>query len=183
MDRVVPNHEDDESGFTLIEVIVASVVLVVGLVAVAYGMALGLAVVTTSQQDTIARQKAREAMEDVFAARDTASITFDQVCNIAAGTPCIFVNGFTLLTLPGPDGIVNTADDTCAPCESVWTPGPDGILGTADDVQVPLTGFQRQIQVTVLTPILKQVTVTIQYTTPKGLTRSVTLVALMSPYV
>lgn len=46
-----------------------------------------------------------------------------------------------------------------------------------------LSGFQRQIQVTQLTSILKQVTVTIQYTTPNGSRSSVTLVALMSPYV
>jgi prepilin-type N-terminal cleavage/methylation domain-containing protein len=181
MDRGVPRHEHNDSGVTLIEVIVASVVLVVGLVAVAYGMALGLAVVTTSQQDTIARQKAREAIEDVFTARDTSTLTFDQICNVGAGAGCIFVSGFTALTTPGPDGIVNTADD--GGTETVDTPGPDGVLGTADDIQVALSGFQRKIQVTQLTAILKQVTVTIQYTTPNGLTRSVTLVALMSPYV
>jgi prepilin-type N-terminal cleavage/methylation domain-containing protein len=182
MNRKISRHEHDDSGFTLIEVMVASVVLVVGLVAVAYGMALGLSVVTTSQEDTIARQKAREAMEDVFTARDTASITFDQICNIAAGTPCIFVVGFTGLTLAGPDGIVNTADDPAA-IETVVTPGADGILGTADDVLVPLNGFQRQIQITALSPVLKQIAVTIQYTTPRGITRSTTLVAVMSPYV
>ncbi|MGA2631705.1 MAG: prepilin-type N-terminal cleavage/methylation domain-containing protein [Terriglobia bacterium] len=181
MGRGVPRHEHDDSGFTLIEVIVAAVVLVVGLVAVAYGVALGLAVVTTSQQDTIARQKAREAMEDVFTARDTSTLTFDQICNVGTGTGCIFVSGFTALTTPGPDGIVNTADD--GGTETVYTPGPDGVLGTADDVQVTLSGFQRQIQVTQLTSILKQVTVTIQYTTPNGSRRSVTLVSLMSPYV
>jgi len=181
MDRVVARREHDERGFTLVEVLVASVILVVGLLSVAYGLGLGLAVVATSQQDTIARQKAREAMEDVFAARDTANITFDQVCNIVTGTSCIFVNGFTALTTPGPDGIVNTADD--GGVETVYTPGPDGILGTADDVQVPLNGYRRSIQVTQLSPILKQITVTIQYTTPNGLRRKVTLVAVMSPYV
>lgn len=177
----VPRHEYDDSGFTLIEVMVASVLLVVGLMAVAYGMVLGLAVVSTAQQDTIARQKAREAMEDVFTARNTSNVTFDQICNIAVGTPCIFVSGFTPLATPGNDGIVNTVDDGAM--EWVWTPGPDGILGTADDVKVYLNGFQRQIQVTTITPILKQVTVIIRYTTPQGFTRSVTLVAVMSPYV
>jgi prepilin-type N-terminal cleavage/methylation domain-containing protein len=172
---------DDESGFTLVEVLVASVVMVVGLLSVAYGLALGMNVVATAQQDTIARQKAREAMEDVFTARDDAHITFAQVCNIGAGPSCIFVNGFTALTTPGPDGIVNTADD--GGVETVDTPGPDGILGTADDIQVPLTGFQRSIQVTQLSSILSQITVTIRYTTPQNLTRTVTLVALMSPYV
>jgi prepilin-type N-terminal cleavage/methylation domain-containing protein len=182
MERATPPQaHDDESGFTLVEVLVASVVMVVGLLSVAYGLALGATVVATAQQDTIARQKAREAMEDVFTARDDARITFSQVCNIGQGPSCIFVSGFTQLTSPGPDGIVNTADD--GPVEIVYTPGPDGILGTADDVAVPLYGYQRQIQVTQLSPVLSQITVTIQYTTPRNITRSVTLVALMSPYV
>lgn len=132
-------REHNDSGLSLVEVVVASLVLVTGLVAVAYGVTLGLAVVTSSQLDTIARQKAREAMEDVLTARDDANITFDQVCNVGSGASCIFVNGFTALTTPGPDEIVNTADD--GPTETVWTPGPDGILGTADDVQVPRNGF------------------------------------------
>ena len=181
MDRGVPRHEHDDSGFTLVEVIVASLLLVVGLLAVAHGFGLGIAVVKTAQDDTIARQKAREAMEDVLSARDTSNVTFDQICNISAGTPCIFVNGFTALTTPGNDGIVNTADD--GPVEWVWTPGPDGILGTADDDKVYLNGFQRRIQITQITPILKRITVTVQYKTPGGLTRLVTLEAVVSPYV
>jgi len=174
-------RQPSESGFTLVEVMIATVIMVVGLLSVAYGVGCGLAVVLTSGEDTIARQKAREAMEDVFTARDDALVTFDQVCNVGNGANCIFVNGLTPLTTAGPDEIVNTADD--GGVETVDTPGPDGILGTADDIQVPLTGYQRSIQVTQLSPILKQITVTIQYTTSRGLTRTVTLVALMSPYV
>jgi len=170
-----------ESGFTLVEVLIATVVMVTGLLSVAYGLGLGVAVIQTSTEDTLARQKAREAMEDVFTARDDARMTFDQVCNVGGGPNCIFVNGLTGLTTAGPDGIVNTADDGAI--ETVVTPGPDGILGTADDIQASLVGYQRSILVTQITPILKQITVTIQYTTPQGLTRSVTLVALMSPYV
>lgn len=181
MDREVPRYEHDDSGFTLVEVMIASLLLVVGLVGLAYCFALGLAVVTTAQEDTIARQKAREAMEDVLSARDTSNVTFDQICNVSVGTPCIFVNGFTALTTPGNDGIVNTADD--GPVEWVWTPGPDGILGTADDDKVYLNGFQRRIQITQITAILNQITITVQYKTPRGLTRTVTLVAVVSPYV
>ena len=172
---------DSESGFTLLEVLIASIVLIVGLVAVAYCFGLGLAVVTTAQEDTVARQKAREAVESVFTGRDTSNLTYDQICNVAAGTPCIFVNGFTSLTTAPVSGIVNNIGDL-GPVETVWTPGKDGILGTADDVQVVLSGYQRQIVITSLSPILKQITVTIQYTTMKGITRTVILNVLMSPY-
>jgi len=171
-----------ERGFTLVEVLIATVVMVIGLLSVAYGLGLGVAVIQTSTQETIARQKAREAMEDVFAARDDARITFAQVCNIGTGPSCIFVNGLTSLTTPGPDGIVNTADDGAV--ETVTLPGPDGILGTADDVTASLVGYQRSIQVTQITSILSKITVTITYTTPQGLQGPpVVLVALMSPYV
>lgn len=138
---------DDASGFTLVEVMIAAVILVIGLISLAYGYAMALSVVSRAQEDTIARQKAREAMEDVFTARDTQTITFAQICNIAAGTPCIFTVGATPLYTAGPDEIVNTADDgtgtlppgcSIAPCvETVDLPGPDGILGTADDVPGP----------------------------------------------
>jgi len=170
-----------EGGFTLVEVMIATVVVTVGLLSVAYSLGLGLTVVQTSTQDTIARQKAREAMEDVFTARDDARITFDQVCNVGGSANCIFVNGFTSLTTPGPDQLVNTADD--GGIETVDTPGPDGILGTADDIEVPLTGYQRSIAIIALSGNLKQITVTIQYRSASGLLRNVTLVALMSQYV
>ena len=174
-------------------VMIAAVILIVGLVSLAYCYAMGLSVVSRAQEDTVARQKAREAMEDVFTARDTSTITFNQICNVAAGTPCIFTNGFTPLYTAGPDELVNTADDgtgplfpgcTATPCvEVVDFPGPDGILGTADDVLAPLSQYQRQIQITVLTTLLKQVTVTVNYTTSQGKTGSVSITALMSPYV
>jgi prepilin-type N-terminal cleavage/methylation domain-containing protein len=193
MDRVVPCHDRDEGGFTLIEVMVAAVILVVGLLSLAYAFGMGFGVIATAQMDSIARQKARQAIEDVYTARDTGSISFSQICNIGSGASCIFINGYEPLYTAGPDGLVNTADDgtgtlptgcSVTPCiETVDTPGPDGILGTADDVFVPLVGFQRQIQITPLTAVLNQITVTINYTTPTGISRSVTLVGLIGPYV
>ena len=188
MDREIPPPGDNESGFTLVETMIASLILVTGLLALAYAFLTGMAVVMTGQQDSIARQKAREAMENVFSARDNSTLSFAQICNVGSGSSCIFINGFEPLYQAGPDGMLNTADDGtgCAstPCyEQIWTPGPDGVLGTADDVQVQLLGFQRQIQITQITSILVQITVTIQYTTSKGVTRSVTTTAHMSPYV
>lgn len=173
---------------------------------------MGLGTIGTAQEDSTARQKARQAMEDVFTARDTQTISFSQICNVGSGPTCIFINGFEPMYTAGPDGILNTADDgtiaplpglvdsanagagnilptgcSAAPCiETIDTPGPDGILGTADDVFVPLMGFQRQIQITQVSnpnvSNLNQITVTIKYTTPKGITRTVTLVALIGPY-
>jgi hypothetical protein len=85
------------------------------------------------------------------------------------------------LLYAGPDGLVNTADDTNFPAsgtcpagpECITLPGPDGILGTADDKPLSLANFTRQIQInTVLEsdgvtidPNLKQITVTVSYMT------------------
>lgn len=210
MAPVAPSHGHDEGGFTLLEVMISALILVIGLLSVAYALGLALGTIDTAQMDSIARQKARQAMEDVFTARDTGGITFSQICNVGTGPNCIFINGYEPLYTAGPDGLVNTADDGTAaplpgivntngiagtatlptgckvtPCiETVDTPGPDGILGTADDVFVPLVGYQRQILITVINPsLLNQITVTIKYTTPNGFTRYVTLVSFIGPYV
>jgi hypothetical protein len=60
---------------------------------------------------------------------------------------------------PGPDGLVNTADDVGVEA----SPGPDNILGTGDDL--PLTGFTRQVVICDVqnNPDLRQVIVTIRY--------------------
>jgi prepilin-type N-terminal cleavage/methylation domain-containing protein len=183
----------DEHGFTLLEVLMAMAVMVSGLLALGYGIGLGLEAVQMSTMDTIAREKAREAMEDVFTARDTSAILFSQICNIPTSGPntnnCLFVNGYTPMYTADQWGLVNTTSAANQPIETYQTPGPDGVLGTADDPPpYNLTGFQRSIQVTSLSTsdqhtVLAQVTVTILYNPLPWTSRTVTLVTIMSPYV
>jgi len=193
MDSII-STQPDERGFTLLEVLIAMAVLVAGLIALAYGIGLGLAVVQMSTMDTIAREKAREAMEDVFTARDTSTIAFAQICNIptSGSNPnnCLFVSGYTPMYTADSSGLVNTtAAATQGTMETYVTPGPDGIFGTADDPPpYTLTGFQRSISVTPVASsdgytILAQVTVTILYNPLPWLSRTVTMVTVMSPYV
>jgi hypothetical protein len=120
-------------------------------------------------------------LEDVLTARDTDNLTWDQIANQTTGGAGVFVNGFTSLTEPGADGIVNTSDDGSV--EKIKSPGPDGSIGTADDVDVYLTNYKRQIQITTLSNILKQVTVTIQYKTSSGISRQVVVQTDVSPYI
>ncbi|MGH9455801.1 MAG: type IV pilus modification PilV family protein [Terriglobia bacterium] len=166
-----------ESGFTLVEVLVAGMLLSTGLLALAFCFSQGMAAVMASQQDSIARQKAREAMEDVLTARNTDSITWSQIANISNSG--IFTDGPTKLTTAGADGMVNTADDGAV--ETIIMPGPDGLL--SDGTATPLTGYTRQIQITDINANLKQITVTITYTTPTGITRSFSLETYVSPYI
>ena len=188
--------QPDERGFTLLEVLVAMAVMVVALLSLAYGIGLGLEGVQMSTMDTIAREKAREAMEDVFTARDTTTISFSQICNIptSGSNPnnCLFVNGYTPMYTADQNGLVNTTAAAAQGVNGIETflvPGPSGILGGTDQpVAVSLTGFQRQIQVTTLSSSdgytqLAQVTVTIIYNPLPWQKRTVTLVTVMSPYV
>jgi type IV pilus assembly protein PilV len=177
-----------EQGFTLLEVLMSTVVLTVGLVGVLGVFATALAATQSAQQDMIAKQLASEAMESVFTARNTSQLQWLQIQNVGAGTnpDGIFVTGFQPINLPGPDGILGTADDANAGPETLQSPGPDGIVGTADDPPpTTLTNYTRQI---VIAPwpgsaTLRTVTITIRYLTPQvHVPKTYTLTALISTF-
>jgi prepilin-type N-terminal cleavage/methylation domain-containing protein len=163
----MPNHtlrpeSPREAGFTLIEAIVAMVVLTIGLLGLAQVFYLGMMHVSTSSSNLIAREKAREAVESVHTARDTQTLTWAQVRNVSAGG--VFVDGAVNMGLPGPDGLINTADDVGV--ETLREPGPDGVLGNTDDIQTPLNTFRRRVQILDLAPVnpdLREIRVTITY--------------------
>jgi prepilin-type N-terminal cleavage/methylation domain-containing protein len=138
-------------GFTLLEVILAIAILAMGVLVLVSVFAQGMMVMSTSQWEVIAKEKAAEAIESVFTARDTRTLTWARIRNVAGGSGAdngVFVDGPQQLCAPGADGLVNTADDF-TPCqqETVIAPGADGLLGTADDVQIPLQIFTREIEI------------------------------------
>jgi prepilin-type N-terminal cleavage/methylation domain-containing protein len=152
------------AGFTLIEALVAMMVLTVGLLGLAQSFYVGMRHMSTSSANLVAREKAREAVESVHTARDTRIITWDQIRNVSNGG--VFLDGAQALQNAGDDGLVNTADDAAAGIETVRVPGPDGLFGTVDDVLMPLAGFTRRIQIIELSPVdpdLRELRVTITY--------------------
>lgn len=138
------------SGFTVIEVLVAGVILVVGLLSLGALFAKALGAVQFSQDGQIARQKSRETLEAIYTARNDQSITFDQIQNDTDGG--IFKSGFQTMYLAGSNGIPGTNKDTGI-IDRVILPGKNGVVETAsnasvpagDDIFVPLSNFQRQI--------------------------------------
>lgn len=157
-----------EEGFTLLEVLVAMGILAVGLLGLAAVFTVSVKRVNESTPMLIAREKAREAIESVHAARDTGEFAWATIFNdsVAGG---VFRSGAQPLRTPGNDGLVNTSDDGAV--ETMRKPGGDGVLGTSDDEIVTLNNFTREIVISplnfdglsVVNPNLRQVTVNIRY--------------------
>ncbi len=99
----------DERGFTLVEVLAAMVILTVGLLPLAALFAVAVQRMAASTPMMVAREKAREAIESVHAARDTGEASWATIRNVANGG--VFLDGATPIKEPGNDGLVNTADD------------------------------------------------------------------------
>jgi type II secretory pathway pseudopilin PulG len=148
-----------ERGFSLIETVIALGVMSTVLLGLAALLTAGARRISSAPGDLTATQKAAEAIENVFSARDTQTLRWAQIRNVADGG--IFLDGPQPLREAGPDGLIDTADDTGE--ETVVLPGPDQLLGTTDDVTVSLVGFTRQIRITDVEANLRLITVTITY--------------------
>ena len=164
-----------DGGFSLLEVMIAMAILAGGLLSLAGVFVLGLKHLSSSSAALIAREKAREAVESVHTARDMRIIRWCQIYNVSStrnaacnGQPAaVFRDGMQPLRTPGPDGLVNTADDVGT--EEAVSPGPDNILGNTDDVRTALVNYRREIEITeiitngVANPNLRRLRVRIRF--------------------
>ena len=192
------SQQTAENGFTLIETMIAIVVMTIGLLALMATFATAITATASSQEDLIARHKALDAMESIYTARNSQQFPFASINNVASGG--IFLSGAQPLLCAGADGLVGTADD--APCtapdtgaacpggiECLVLPGADGVLGTPDDITQGLTNFQRTITFNnVLLPSgvvnanLIAVTIAISYQKTGWPARTYTVNGLVSSY-
>jgi hypothetical protein len=111
----------------------------------------------------MATQKAAEAVESVFSARDSHTFTWAQLRNKSKGG--IFVDGAEDLKTGGNDGVVNTGDPGEV-AESVTLPGPDQNFATAGDNRVQkFETFKREILIEDIegNEVLRSLTVIITY--------------------
>jgi len=152
---------DGESGFSLIETLVSLGVLTVGAVGMAAVFAQGLQSAVSSPDELIATQKAAEAIESVYAARDSHTITWAQLRNVS--DMGIFLNSATPMNMAGADGILNTGDSG----------------ETLESAK--LARYTRKIQIDDLSRDLRAITVIITY--PAGSTfRTYTLTSYISAF-
>ena len=181
MRRVTRTH--GERGFTLLECMVALVILSFGILSLVSVFTQGLKNSYQAQIQFIAQQKAREAMETIFTARDTKVLTWVQIANVSQGG--VFKDGPHALCDPGPDGLFGTSDDNCGIPDVVVTgPGPDKIFGTGDDQTLPLNPWMtRTITFTPDPNVvnLNRITVTINWKY-EGKAGSISISSVISNY-
>jgi prepilin-type N-terminal cleavage/methylation domain-containing protein len=162
-----PSTDRSDRGFSLLEMVVASTLLTIGLMAVA--SALGYAMIAGNHGRAITNTKllAVSMLEQMETLRNSGQLTFGQIANvgqvnnIGASRPFVgFPPGAQQVsTEPGPDGIFGTGDD-------LIDAGNDNQFGTPDDFTNPafaVVSVTRQIQITSLSATLKRVQVTINY--------------------
>jgi hypothetical protein len=176
-----------QAGFTILEALIAIAILSFGILSLAAVYAQGIQVANMTQLDYIAEKKSEEAVETIFAARDSKILAWPNVRNVTgAGGPNdgVFLVGPQPLLAAGPDGLYGTADDDPAnPDVVIVGPGPDKILGTADDVTMALTNMTRTIVIVDVPgePGLRQITITMNYTAGR-MTRQYTLVSYIAQF-
>lgn len=161
-------HIDSEQGLSLIETMISMLVLTVGAIGMASVFLYGMQSASSSPNELVATQKATEAVESVFAARDAHTITWAQLRNASNGG--IFLSGELQLKTAGNDGIILTGD-AGEIVETVQMPGVDQQLGTGDDKTESLASFTRQIAIADVggSTSLRVLTVTVTY--PVGTVR------------
>lgn len=161
------NFNKNQQGFTLIEALVAILVITIGLIGTAAAISYALHYGTISRNVTTAKLMVVATFEEIETLRNSRRLDFTQIANTgnvnntdAAATFTGFRTGFQVVSLnPGPDGVNGTADD-------LTEAGPDGTFGTGDDVQNPSlvrSGYQREITITNLSTTMKRVEVKIRY--------------------
>lgn len=166
--QITRRSPGNAAGFTLIEAAISLLVLAIGVMGLAAMMTDGIAYMSMSQADYIAQQKAEEAVESVFYARDTGLYTWAQITNVSKGG--MFNDGPEVLCDPGPDGIIDTADDNVNNLDAIYLPGVGGNLYPGGTKET-LNNYTRTIAFTdIVEPaspnnvVLRQITVTINYT-------------------
>ena len=176
-----------QAGFTLLEAMIAIAIMSIGILSLAAVYAQGIQVANMTQMDYIAEKKAEEAVETIFAARDSKVLAWTNIRNVTGSggsSDGVFLTGPQPLCAAGPDGLYGTADDiTSQPDVVIIGPGPDKILGTADDVVVPLKNMTRTIVIANVPgeSALRQVTITMNYNVGK-LQRQYTLISYISEF-
>ena len=183
--QVRAGRPDSEAGVTILEMVVAMMILTVGLLGLAASIGYAVTVSNMGRNLTNTKLLVVSLLEQMETLRNTQELTFGQIANQGAvddsGATRAFAGfptGFQPISInPGPDGIWGTNDD-------LINPGADNTYGTGgDDFTDPswgLNGFSREIVITSLNPNLKRIQITVRYPDTGGQLRSLVGVSYLN---
>jgi type II secretory pathway pseudopilin PulG len=126
--------EKSEEGFSYIDVMIAVVILLVGILALLSAITGAVFMSRGQEQQLNAKQIATSTMESIMSVKETTDVTgrlgWIRLGSVGANPDVNGVNQGIFLT-----GFRNVTTDA----------GADEVIGTADDAGTPVPGFRRQI--------------------------------------
>ena len=163
-------NRKDASGFSLIETVIALVIMTIGIFASLSAVSFSLFSIQESEKKTMAKEHARSTLETVFSIRDlelfdpdgvSTPLNWETLAVNNGSNGGIFKNGWNPIREdPGADGILGTDDDACATGTSCTV---DDYTNTSREVP----DFERKIEITDISQNgnvrKKYVTVSIRY--------------------
>lgn len=174
--RLQTRRLDPEAGVTILEMALATIILTVGLLALAASIGYAIAVSNKGRNLTNTKLVAVSMLEQMETLRNTGRLTFGQIANVGA----VDNSGATRDFEGFPTGFQPVSIN----------PGPDGIFGTQDDLIDPTTNqtqptwamssCSREIVITNLSSTIKRVQVTLQYRDPGGQLRNLVAVSYLN---
>jgi prepilin-type N-terminal cleavage/methylation domain-containing protein len=162
-------RRQSEGGFSLLEMVIAMLILTIGLLAVAQAISFALMASNRGRGVTNSKMLVVSVLEQMETLRDTGQLHFNEISNaqVAGSTFTGFPDTFQPVSIsPGPDGVFGTADD-------LRDPGTGGVYGDGNDFDNPALarpGVTRKIIITTLpdNDFLKKIEVTLRYSPGGG---------------
>lgn len=143
------NRKKQQNGFSLVEVIIAMVILLVGILATISALSFSLFSIQDSEQRSMAKEITRSTLETIFSMRDLRAFnqqagvpdySWDLIKIKTASNTGIFPDGWnTVRENPGADGVFGTADDACA--------GINPCAGGSANSNPVVAGYERKIEI------------------------------------
>ena len=145
-------HKRGQEGFSYIDVMIAIVIMMVGVLAMVGALAANLIRSMESERRIMAKQIALSTIESITSAKDIQRPGvvdgWDSLRNVMGSVPVgetngIFVTGYNPVRVDsGWDGVAGTVDDACAGM------GPCVVSGRPNNTSPLMMGFQREIVIT-----------------------------------
>lgn len=146
------SRKPNEKGFSYIDVMIAIVIMMVGVLALVGALTANLVRSFEAERRIIAKQMAMSTIESITSAKEInrpgVLDGWDSIRNQIASPPAGTVNGVFLNDWcpireeMGYDGVAGTADDACAGT------GPCTVSGRPSNTSPVIAGYQRQIVIT-----------------------------------